>query len=194
MLLENMPPEVAWKTTGKLLVVSFILFIVSLVLPAGFDFTSGFYMPWMPYFLSYPTNSYFAFKPPSQVQAVGGVFYAMSLIPKALVILFICIAVVEIVKQGNAKMDPITIILSRKVVLAAIFSLAFSLYIMVPIIPGIIASLGNEFLYSGTVSPEFIITEALNFLLNIVYMVIFVISAYILVLIQQIHASVNISV
>lgn len=187
MLLENTPPEVAWKTTGKLLIILCVLIIISIVLPAGYDFTTGFYMPWTPYFLSYPDT---ATKSLPQVQLIGALFYAISLIPKAIVILFILIAVSDIIKQGRAKMDPTTIILSKKVVLSAIFCLAMSLYVAIPYVPEVVARIGREFLYSGTLSPEFLITEAMIFITELDMLVIFIISVYLLLLIQKVHVTV----
>ena len=188
MLLENTRPDIALKTTGKLLIFLLVLLIASQFLPAGFNLKNGFYMPWTPYLLSYPDTTA---KPLWQVQLFGIALYLISWIPKLVAISFISRAITGIVKQSKAKLPSTTIILSKQVILALVFCLALCLYLLIPYIPDVVAELGHQYLVSGTVSNAVLITVALTFITKLDIMVIFVISVYLLLLVRKIHLSVN---
>ena len=188
MLLENTHPDIALKTTGKLLIVLLVLLITSQFLPAGFDLKNGFYMPWTPYLSSFPDTTS---KPTWQVQLFGIALYLISWTPKLVAIAFLSFAITGIVKQSKAKLPSTTILLSKQVILAPVFCLALCLYLLIPYVPEVVASLGHQYLVSGTIPDAVLITAAMTFITKLDIMVIFVISVYLLLLVQKIHVSVN---
>jgi hypothetical protein len=188
MLLENTHPDIALKTTGKLLLVLLVLLVTSQFLPAGFDLDDGFYMPWTPYLLSYPSGTTLALW---QDQVAGVVLYLISWLPKIIVIACICLAIKVIVNQNKAKVPATTIILSKQVIVTPIFCLALCLYLLIPYIPEVVGRLVSQYLVSGTIPDALFITEAMIFITKLDVMVIFVISVYLLLLIHKIHESEN---